>query len=466
MSRLIQLSRIILLILCFNCIACDDEQDNNTMSGEVMAGEMMAGEVEAGEVEAGEVEAGEIPQPFDPSSLNGEWDLKIRLVDVGNIEVDFRVVIEASELFKIDRFDMSVLKDGQISEVIASITDIDVAENGDFSLTITEAIILGDFSPTGSDVTVSFTLNAGLGNATSIKSFCGEVTGEVVSLSLPVNMSTFGAIEAGSNNTIPGSCDEESVPAMLPRIENCPAIAPGMNMISSGGYERGFEVILPSNYTDEMSWPLITLWHGFGSSPEEIKSYSNLEDYAESEGFVMVVPSSYPDGAVEWDSLASGDSPDLAFYDDLIYCVTESFSIDQQRIHSTGLSAGGLWTSYLSVFRSEVLASVVGMSAGLIPDYPSDNSSIPHLVAWGGENDIAYEQNFHTLAQDLITNLSANGHFVVSCNHNLEHVWETEFTPWAVRFMLDHPKGINELPYAAGLPDGVYPDYCEVVNAE
>ena len=54
----------------------------------------------------------------------------------------------------------------------------------------------------------------------------------------------------------------------------------------------------------------------------------------------------------------------------------------------------------------------------------------------------------------------------MSCNHELEHVWETEFSPWVVRFLLDHPKGMGELPYAAGLPEGVYPAYCEVVSAE
>ncbi len=466
MKNLPQLYSTLLLLLCFNLIACDDEPEANTMAGETEAGEVMAGETEAGEVMAGETEAGEIPIPFDPTSLNGEWDLKIRLVDVGNIEVDFRVTIEASEVFNIDRFDMSVLKDGEVSESIATVNDIEVAENGDFSLDITEAIIPGDFSPTGSNVTVTFTLNSQLGGNSSTSSFCGEVTGEVVSLSLPITMSTFGAIEAGSNPTIPGSCNDEAGPMMLPRIETCPDLSAGMNMLSSGGYERGFEVILPSNYTEEMSWPLITLWHGFGSSPSEIKSYSNLEDYAESEGFIMVVPSSYPDGAVEWDSLAPGDSPDLAFYDDMIRCLSESFSVDSQRIHSTGLSAGGLWTAYLSVFRSDILASSVGMSSGLIPDYPMTSTAIPYLAAWGGEADVAYEQDFHILAQDLIADLSANDHFVMSCNHNLEHVWEAEFTPWVVRFMLDHPKGINELPYAGGLPEGVYPDYCEVVNAE
>jgi hypothetical protein len=449
--------------------ACDDGASSNEadagteMAGTEMAGTGMAGTEMAGTEMAGTEMAGEIAIPFDTNEYTGSWDMKVRLVDVGNIEVDFRMEIQASQ-FMLDTVVLHVLKDGAISEAVATINEVPVEESGSFSLVIEETTIPGDFSPTGSDVVVSFTLSARYAGGSS--DFCGEVIGEVVSLSLPITMSTFGAIEADSSSTIPGSCDDEAGPALLPRLEMCPELSAGMNVIPSAGYDRSFEVILPSNYTDEMSWPLITLWHGFGSSPDEIKSYSELADLAESEGFILVVPSSYPDGAVEWDSLADTDSPDLAFYDDLIKCLSESFSIDNNRIHSTGLSAGGLWTAYLSAFRSNVIASSVGMSSGLIPDYPAESNPIPYLVAWGGENDIAYDQNFDTLAQNLIVDFTMNGHFLIACNHGLEHVWEPEFSPWVIRFLLDHPKGINELPYAGGLPEGVYPDYCEVLSAE
>ena len=191
-----------------------------------------------------------------------------------------------------------------------------------------------------------------------------------------------------------------------------------------------------------------------------------MEELIDERGFILIIPTSYPGGAVEWDSLAPADSPDLAFFDDLLRCSGESFSIDSDRVHITGMSGGGLWTAYLTAFRSEVIASAVGMSSGLIPDYPQDAAPIPYLASWGGETDISYDQDFHLLARDLIEKFQVDERFLMACNHGQEHNWLPEFTPWVLSFLLDHPRGLGELPYAVGLPEGVYPDYCEVVTAE
>ena len=456
-------SKCLFVLICIATLlvtGCDDPEIGE--AGEDTAGEVMAGEVMAGEVMAGEVMAGEIAIPFDGNEYGGVWDMKVRLVDVGSIEVDFRMEIQASAR-SLDQVDLRILLDGEVSDIVATINDTMIEDDGSFQLVISEAAIPAMFSPTGSEVVVSFTLDG----RPNTNGFCGDVTGEVITLALPISVSTFGAIETGMGTQIPGSCDDSNLGMMLPRIETCPTLQAGMNTINSGGYERFFEVILPTQYTEEAQWPLITLWHGFGSSQEEIKEYSEMETLAESEGFILVVPTSYPEGAVEWDSLAAVDSPDLAFFDDMTGCLFESFSIDPDQLFVTGFSGGGLWTAYLSVFRADVIASAVGMSSGLIPDYPQDvSTAIPYLAAWGGEADIAYDQDFDLLARDLLEDFTNNGHFVVSCNHGLEHVWNTDFTPWIVRFLLDHPRGIGELPYAAGLPEGVYPDYCEIVSAD
>jgi hypothetical protein len=130
------------------------------------------------------------------------------------------------------------------------------------------------------------------------------------------------------------------------------------------------------------------------------------------------------------------------------------------------MSGGGLWTAYLTVFRSEAIASAVGMSSGLIPDYPEGATPIPYLAAWGGTEDLSYDQDFHILAQNLINDFNTDDRFLMACDHGQEHNWRAEFTPWVIRFLLDHPRGLGELPYADALPDGVYPDYCEVIEAE
>ena len=403
------------------------------------------------------VDAGE-DSPFDATSYEGVWDVKIRLVDVGNIEVDFLMTISASAA-QLDNVTLAVKRRGAVSEVIATLSDVPVNADGTFEVAIGETAVPAEFSPTGSAVVVTFTLSARPNSA----GFCGGVIGEVVSLSLPINASSFGATPEGSVVEVPGSCDDETEPVALPRIDLCPELNEGMNVISSAGYERTFEVILPTQYTPEERWPLVTLWHGFGSDLDTIKEISEMANFVDERGFILVVPTSYPGGAVEWDSLAPVDSPDLAFFDDLTRCLFESWSIDQDRLHVTGMSGGGLWTAYLTVFRSEVIASAVGMSSGLIPDYPAEVNPIPYLAAWGGVNDIAYDQDFHILAQDLIDEFKI-GRFLMACNHRQEHNWLPEFTPWVIQFLLDHPRGPGGSPYAMGLPEGVYPGYCEVID--
>ena len=85
------------------------------------------------------------------------------------------------------------------------------------------------------------------------------------------------------------------------------------------------------------------------------------------------------------------------------------------------------------------------------------------MVAWGGPQDIAFDQNFDNLAHNLLAALLPAGHFVVACNHGQQHKWLPEFTPWALQFLLDHPRGVTPEPYAGGLP-AVFPAFCEIAH--
>jgi hypothetical protein len=101
------------------------------------------------------------------------------------------------------------------------------------------------------------------------------------------------------------------------------------------------------------------------------------------------------------------------------------------------------------------------MSGGLIADYVVPPRKMPILVSWGGEMDQAVGQDFNVFARNLIRDLELGGHFYVPCNHGAEHVWYREFTPWVLRFLLDHPYDVAPEPYAEMLPDA-FPDYCSI----
>ncbi len=400
-----------------------------------------------------------------PMPLAGSWRLTVKLVDVGNLLVPFQLDVEVDEGARL--LSRVVLKPadaaGAVGEPIAEITDVAVDLDGTFTFGIEGAVLPGAFSPTGSDVVMDMTFAAGTQRGAE-DAFCGTVQGEVVTLMLPIAMSTFGA-SPWDTGLAPSSCDDDG-PAMFPRIEapSCPALMAGDNTLPSAELMRQVRIFAP-DFAEGETYPLIMLWHGFGSSVENILMYSAMADFVAERGFILAVPSSTEGSGVEWASLTADDSVDAAYFDDLVTCLSSAFPVDPNRIHVTGFSAGGLWSGWLTVFRSEIIASVAAFSPGLIPPFTAPAEAVPFLGAWGGEADVAYDQDFNLLTPRLLGQLANAGHLAVGCDHGQGHDWQPAWTPWVLDFLLDHPKGLAEEPYAAGLPMA-FPDFCNIVAAE
>ena len=79
-------------------------------------------------------------------------------------------------------------KDDQVSEPFAVASDVSVDENGQFVAAFENAVMPGDFSPTGSDVVFDLEF---IGVVTGNASICGFVQGEVETLDLAPQQSTF-----------------------------------------------------------------------------------------------------------------------------------------------------------------------------------------------------------------------------------------------------------------------------------
>ncbi len=478
----------LLMIAClFAMIACDDDDPSATTGGTTAGAEAgtpagaeagtpagstggtpagSTGGTEAGTPagSTGGTPAGSTGGQMMTNETSMLWFLKVKLVDLGGITTAFQVELKQNPDVPnvYTHFIIRAVKEGNISDDLADVTDIMIAEDGTFSVNL-NMILPAAFSPSLSDVELNLVLAA----QTFDSGFCGGITGEVVTLGSMLNRSTFAAVPwEQMSDMSPSSCEDQG-PKSYPRVETCPALITGENTFESAGLMRKVKIFTPADTTAQSAdLPLIFLWHGLGGTADDIEMDAQLNTLINDQKFILAVPSS--DEAVEgieWASASYQDSQDLAFFDDMVKCIGEAFPVDQNRIHTTGLSAGGLWTAYLSMTRSEVLASAVGMSSGLLPGYPmmAPARKIPYLVAWGGVNDIAYDQNFDQLAQTLITNLMANGHFVLTCNHGQEHKWLPEFSPWALKFLLDHPKDLAQEPYTSteSLPE-VYPDYCMI----
>ena len=237
----------------------------------------------------------------------------------------------------------------------------------------------------------------------------------------------------------------------------CPQFTEGLNTgFVSAGADRRFRLALPDNPEGA---PVLFTWHWLGGDAQQMMDWLGFGALPESEDVIVVAPDSdgYP-SEWRWDQ-ASEDNPDATFFEDILACLVEQWDVDLGRVHTTGMSAGGLWSTWLILNRSEWLASAAPMSGGVFSAYyfsPAD--LIPVMLIWGGPSDLYNGFSFDVATTDFSEDLRADGHFVVECDHDSGHVPPDGAPALTWRFFNEHPKGVTS-PWEEGLPTGL-PSYC------
>ncbi len=227
---------------------------------------------------------------------------------------------------------------------------------------------------------------------------------------------------------------------------------------------RSFIVQLPDSYVAGTPSPLAFAWRGLGGTAEGFLGAS-LSNAANANDTILVVPQALEKGGqASFDPFSdTRRNYDLAFYDDMLTCLQDSFSVEPTRVYTTGMSNGGLMTGMLIAARSSDFAAAAPWSGGMQIPFSSPHDKIPALVSWGGPNDFAYEQSFDTLANVMIDKLVDEGHFVVSCNHMQEHVVPAGGWDWAFEFLLAHEQEQEVSPFESGL-SYTFLEYCEIAT--
>jgi poly(3-hydroxybutyrate) depolymerase len=238
----------------------------------------------------------------------------------------------------------------------------------------------------------------------------------------------------------------------------CPALAPGRNR--GFGYNgRSFLLYVPRSSRGPFA--VVFLW-GAGGPAEGIASI--LAGVHDEDGFILVVPDGEPRYPLAWSMDARGAENDLRFFDDVLACLDEQYPLDRRRIHTTGYSAGAVFSAYLVGHRSRTLASFSSYSGGdqspsgdrLVPMPPHP---IPGLLFHGGDADVEWAGRAATLS--LAGRMAANGQFTVVCDHGRGHVVAGS-TQEMWRFLLAHPFSPgNAAPWATTGIAGKLPAYCQ-----
>lgn len=253
----------------------------------------------------------------------------------------------------------------------------------------------------------------------------------------------------------------------------CPAFVPGYNVgFTSGGLAREFALIVPNAVDDTGTYPLVFAWYHISGNAMDFVNDIQAQALADASRAIIVIPQDTGMFETTWPDtpLDIGQSGvDLAMFDDLYACISQQYAINTNCVSSLGVSAGGLWTSYLGSVRGQHLASNLTISGGhpsefVGPWWPwMSPRPFASLVMWGGPTDIL-GIDFHAASLNLVEDYVGSGHFVLRCEHANGHgvppVGDGDALQTALHFVRNHPFWLDGAsPLDMGFP-AFYPSYC------
>ena len=159
--------------------------------------------------------------------------------------------------------------------------------------------------------------------------------------------------------------------------------------IVSGGVVRSYKIYIPASYSSTVPVPLVFNFHGLGSNSLQQMLYGDFRSIADTANFIVVHPqgtTSTSLGATFWNAYFGQAVNDFGFVLDLINTISSDYSINPDRIHSTGMSNGGymslaLASEFDNLFAS--VASVTGSMTRLFPISPTNTKPISVLQIHG-----------------------------------------------------------------------------------
>jgi len=150
----------------------------------------------------------------------------------------------------------------------------------------------------------------------------------------------------------------------IPNTEQC--------TMFRGGLLREFIIYVPQSYASQTSpVPLLFSLHGYTSRAEWNYDYTGFQDVADNNGFIAV----YPQGSIfsstgetHWNVggwTTGSTTDDIDFLNSLIDYLPLNYSIDLNRVYSTGMSNGGFMSYHLACNLSTKIAAIASVTGSM-----------------------------------------------------------------------------------------------------
>lgn len=191
---------------------------------------------------------------------------------------------------------------------------------------------------------------------------------------------------------------------------------------------REYILYVPADYDPTSPVPLVFNFHGYTSNNTQQMFYGDFRSIADTAGFIIVHPMGTEDllGNTHWNvGWGSSNVNDVGFTEALIDSISVAYSINQDRIYSTGMSNGGFMSYQLACELSNRIAAIASVTGAMTINTPSSCSpvhptpimeihgtadpTVPYdgnLLFESVESALSYWTNFNqTEASPIITDL-------------------------------------------------------------
>jgi len=134
------------------------------------------------------------------------------------------------------------------------------------------------------------------------------------------------------------------------------------------GINRTYRLYVPASYNAAQPAPLLFNLHGYGSNNLEQELYGDFRPISDTAGFIIV----HPNGTVDqsgnrfWNTFGNASVNDVGFLSALIDTISAGYSIDPDRIYSTGMSNGGFMSYELACFLSHRITAIASVTGSMI----------------------------------------------------------------------------------------------------
>lgn len=136
------------------------------------------------------------------------------------------------------------------------------------------------------------------------------------------------------------------------------------------GITRNYRIYIPAIYNSSTPVPLVFNLHGYGSNNIQQEGYGNFRPIADTANFILVHPNGTLDGSSQryWNCFGTPGTGvnDIGFISALIDTVSKLYSINADRIYSTGMSNGGFMSYDLACGLSNRIAAVASVTGTMI----------------------------------------------------------------------------------------------------